>query len=72
MVTGCLKMEAVCLTGSDVFKSGLPLKNIKGGGEKRDTKKERRELFHRAADYNTTRQRNKHLIHAADVSAERQ
>lgn len=23
-VTGCLKMEAVCLTGSDVFKSGLP------------------------------------------------
>lgn len=26
LVTGCLKMEAVCLTGSDVFKSGLPLK----------------------------------------------
>lgn len=23
-MTGCLKMEAVCLTGNDVFKSGLP------------------------------------------------
>lgn len=24
LVTGCLKMDAVCLTGSDVFRSGLP------------------------------------------------
>lgn len=23
-VTGCLKMEAVCRTGRDVFRSGLP------------------------------------------------
>lgn len=29
LVTGCLKMEAVCLTGSDVFRSGLPLKTHK-------------------------------------------
>lgn len=26
LVTGCLKMEAVCLTGSDVLRSGLPFK----------------------------------------------
>lgn len=25
LVTGCLKMEAVCRTGSAVFRSGLPL-----------------------------------------------
>lgn len=24
LVTGCLKMDAVCLTGSAVFRSGLP------------------------------------------------
>lgn len=40
MVTGCLKMEAVCLTGSDVFKSGLPCKisNTEGGEENKRSK----------------------------------
>lgn len=59
-VTGCLKMEAVCLTGSDVFKSGLPLKisnTEKGGwGENgRENLKERYVLYNKHWLFNYTR-----------------
>lgn len=32
LVTGCLKMDAVCLTGRAVFKSGLPCRDMYGQG----------------------------------------
>lgn len=31
LVTGCLKMEAVCLTGRAVFRSGLPCGDMHAG-----------------------------------------
>lgn len=31
LVTGCLKMDAVCLTGRAVFRSGLPCGDTQAG-----------------------------------------
>lgn len=55
-------MEAVCLTGSDVFKSGLPLKisNTEGGwgqGGQENTKEKKTEHYSTKEDM--------HFIHKA-------